>query len=835
MKFKKTAALVCAFGILLSTANASILGTENIESSAINIGKGAYLKTNSFYSDQMGVGQQKEYFVEYTPNTELIPAIINDSIYGKINASSMAQNLNAMELHPAMLINSDFFALTTGVPLSHQISERELVVMDSGDMDAIGFNYDGTAFIAPLSLRLTASVNSSDIDIGVVNKVRQPYNIYMYTDKFSDTTKASGNGVNIVIGSLEGSLSIGEKLKGTVESVTFDSGSVPIPKGKVVLSADFKLRDDILNNMYLFGIGDTVEFSLEATGDERWRDARYVLGAWGGVILKDSQFVGKDETAAPRTAIGIKADGTIVFYTLDGRQLGHSYGARLKTLAERLKELGCTDAVNLDGGGSTTIGAVYPGTDSFEVINRPSDGFERKIATFVGLMNTQPATQTAERLFVYPHYGNYLSGATEKFTVYATDINYYKANLPEEPLFISSDGAFSEDGSFKIKGNGDFTVTALSEKLQSSVTVKVYETPTSITVKDAQNSKEINTITLNGTEQIDLNAAANVGNAVLKGDDSCFIWSCSEEIGTIDQNGVFTAADADAAGTIDITAGNYTKQIKTTVKKKPSPYIVINHQEISPGNVVVSFESLTPVTTDSVSVTVDGNEFPAEVAENSISFNFDDGRMHKIQITAINYLGNRTVYGFTVKGDAYPNVFEDIEDYYWAKDYISYMYNQKVIQGTVSDGKKYFMPLKGLSRGEFAVMIANMQKIITDTYKTVELPFDDSDSIPDWCKNHIKAMYSMGIMNGKATEKGLIFDYEGTLTHAEVIAVISRLLPDNTQIKDISYKTEIPNWCKEYFDKLASIGLIDSYVAGSKNPAGTITRGETVRLLYEIY
>ena len=835
MKTKKIAALVCAFGILLSSANASILGTENMESSVINIGKGAQLKTNSFYSDQTGVGQQREYFVEYTPNTELIPAIINDSIYGKINASSMADKLNKKGLYPTMLINSDFFALNTGVPLSHQIAEKKLVVMDSGDMDAIGFNYNGTAFIAPLSLKLTASVDSHNIDIGVVNKARQPYHIYMYTDKFSDTTRATGNGVNIVIGDTEGSLSIGNKLRGTVESVTFDSGPVSIPEGKIVLSADFKLRDDILNNMYLFGIGDTVEFSLSATGDDRWKDARYILGAWGGVILKDSQFVGKDEAAAPRTAIGIKSDGTIIFYALDGRQQGYSYGARIKTLAERLKELGCTDAINLDGGGSTTIGAVYPGTDDFEVINKPSDGFERKVATFVGLMNTKKPTQTPERLFVYPHYGNYLSGATETFTAYATDDNYYKTNLPGNVSFASGDGTLYEDGKIKITGNGDFTVTATSGELQGSVTLRVFDTPTSIAVKNAKNGKTVNTLTLSGFEQIDLNAAANAGNAVLKGDDSCFLWSCSEEIGTIDQNGIFTAADTDASGTIDITAGNYTRHIKTTVKKKASPYVGVSHREISPGNVVVSFESQTPVTSDSVSVTVDGNEFAAQVKDNTIQFTFDDGKMHKIQITVINQLGNRTVYGCTVKGEAYPNVFEDIEDYYWAKDYISYMYNQKVIQGTVSDGKKYFMPLKGLTRGEFAVMIANMQKIITDTYKDVELPFSDSDAIPQWCKNHIKAMYSLGIMNGKATKEGLIFDFEGTLTHAEVIAVVSRLLPDKTEIKNISYNTQIPAWCKEYFDKLASIGIIDSYVAGNKNPEGTITRGETIRLLYSIY
>lgn len=69
---------------------------------------------------------------------------------------------------------------------------------------------------------------------------------------------------------------------------------------------------------------------------------------------------------APRTAIGQKADGTVLFLTIDGRSLG-SLGATLRDAQEILMQYGAVNAVNLDGGSSTTM--YYGG----KVINRPSD------------------------------------------------------------------------------------------------------------------------------------------------------------------------------------------------------------------------------------------------------------------------------------------------------------------------------------------------------------------------------------------------------------------------------------------------------------------------------
>ena len=97
-----------------------------------------------------------------------------------------------------------------------------------------------------------------------------------------------------------------------------------------------------------------------------------------------------DEEAAPRSAIGIKNDGTIIFYTIDGRQSGHSFGLRLKTLSKRLKELGCVDAINFDGGGSSEEVIVNfilneDGTFEWKFAEDPYDNYVKGTYTFKDL------------------------------------------------------------------------------------------------------------------------------------------------------------------------------------------------------------------------------------------------------------------------------------------------------------------------------------------------------------------------------------------------------------------------------------------------------------------
>ena len=91
----------------------------------------------------------------------------------------------------------------------------------------------------------------------------------------------------------------------------------------------------------------------------------------------------------PRTAAGVTADGhTLILLTIDGRQPGHSLGVTLPELADLMIELGAAEAVNLDGGGSTSF--YLRRADGSVVTNQPSGGKWRPVANHLGIWISEP-------------------------------------------------------------------------------------------------------------------------------------------------------------------------------------------------------------------------------------------------------------------------------------------------------------------------------------------------------------------------------------------------------------------------------------------------------------
>lgn len=84
----------------------------------------------------------------------------------------------------------------------------------------------------------------------------------------------------------------------------------------------------------------------------------------------------------PRTAVGVTASGAVLFVTVDGRQR-RSIGMTLRGLARFMRKQGARHALNLDGGGSTTM--VVRG----KVLNRPSDGRERPVSSALVVLSSK--------------------------------------------------------------------------------------------------------------------------------------------------------------------------------------------------------------------------------------------------------------------------------------------------------------------------------------------------------------------------------------------------------------------------------------------------------------
>lgn len=126
-------------------------------------------------------------------------------------------------------------------------------------------------------------------------------------------------------------------------------------------------------------------------------DARQVVAgnAW---ILRDGKDAvpekGMMAVRHPRTAVGVSEDGrTLTILSVDGRQLGVAVGMTGAEMRAEFEKYGVRNAINLDGGGSTTIVQRDPAAGDLKVINRPSDGRERPVANVLGVSVARPGAR----------------------------------------------------------------------------------------------------------------------------------------------------------------------------------------------------------------------------------------------------------------------------------------------------------------------------------------------------------------------------------------------------------------------------------------------------------
>jgi hypothetical protein len=88
----------------------------------------------------------------------------------------------------------------------------------------------------------------------------------------------------------------------------------------------------------------------------------------------------------PRTVVGLDAERSkLVIMVVDGRRPGISIGMTYDELAAEMIRLGCRQAINLDGGGSSVMAVRDPATGALRILNHPSDGHERPVAEVLGI------------------------------------------------------------------------------------------------------------------------------------------------------------------------------------------------------------------------------------------------------------------------------------------------------------------------------------------------------------------------------------------------------------------------------------------------------------------
>lgn len=375
--------------------------------------------------------------------------------------------------------------------------------------------------------------------------------------------------VDEVTGSLllSDELTVGGRLVCTVDQVLESTTSIQIPEGKLVLTVNKQNNEWLLGQVSSLKPGDQVSIDVTAA-DSRWNDVVTAIGGYYKIVTNGQVGPQTDSTANPRTAIGIKADGSVIFYAIDGRQSGYSVGATLTQVAQRLIELGCVEAVALDGGGSTTIGATMPGSSSMEILNSPSDGSLRTVSNGIFLVSELEPNGVLDHYYVTPYDSVVLSGTQVELKATPVDENGYtfSDNTTVSWSIRNGDGIVDVNGVFTAGSeSGTTQVTASTNRAEGSASITVVKTPDSISVSNQTTGAPVTALALDPQESVDLTASAVWKKIALTSQDTCYTWSVDPAVGTVDENGVFTAGAKSATGNLTVSAGSTYITIPITV------------------------------------------------------------------------------------------------------------------------------------------------------------------------------------------------------------------------------------------------------------------------------
>ncbi|WP_327122441.1 phosphodiester glycosidase family protein [Streptomyces sp. NBC_01341] len=261
---------------------------------------------------------------------------------------------------------------------------------------------------------------------------------------------------------------------GKVASVSGTPGAEPVPEDTVVLVG----REAGAGLLSALAPGDPVSIEYRARTDSGVVPRTAVGGR--ELLVADGVAQNHDgegnNTAAPRTAVGFSKDGrTMQVLTVDGRQTD-SGGVTLTELGAMMRRAGSYSALNLDGGGSSTLVAREPGSDALQVENSPSDGSERTVPN--GLALTAPDGSGRLRGFwletrtpagVAPgddpvaggHPERVFPGLTRRLTAAGYDETYGPAaGTPHWRAANPSVGSIDGEGTFTARRSGTTEVRA---------------------------------------------------------------------------------------------------------------------------------------------------------------------------------------------------------------------------------------------------------------------------------------------------------------------------------------------------------------------------------------
>lgn len=162
----------------------------------------------------------------------------------------------------------------------------------------------------------------------------------------------------------------------------FFNGNTGEPRGPVYLNGQAVRTIVPAADWGYFGISKTGQLMLGDSLDyaQRKGEILHALGGHQRLVRNKVLEPQTDQTIEPRTCVGFTADNILYFIVVDGRRFDYSNGATYRKLGQMMLALGAVEAINLDGGGSSTYMINNPRGNIMQMRNWSSDGAPRAVA-----------------------------------------------------------------------------------------------------------------------------------------------------------------------------------------------------------------------------------------------------------------------------------------------------------------------------------------------------------------------------------------------------------------------------------------------------------------------
>ncbi len=753
---RRAAAFALAVLLIVPTVFASA-GEKKLQTSIDILDGLSYRNTVTVNHDS----RVESFSMELKQDSPVYPILLQGSgaIYGTATINKAVSTAQGLGYHVVGAINTDFFSMSSGVPMGIVIENG--VYKSNGDQENAMVIVDGTVSIMghpDVSMTLTNHTTGNVVTPRHFNKLRSDTGgLYLFNQAFSSVstrTKSDGWFVRMRLVDPQSSpLGVNSSLQLEVIELLESNQDTPIGADEYILSA---ANESGYGFVYSdFHVGDLI--TLETKCDDPNLSQAQWAGGVGDILIQDgaitdsSKWTYKSDGRQPRSAIGMKENGTLVMYAVDGRQSGYSIGLTEKDLADEMLRQGCTWAVNVDGGGSTALAVWLPGQSGSALQSQPSGGQPRGCATYLLLVTDERGDGIPNRLAMAKEGQVVLTGSRVDLSeIVALDrgLNLVSADLSGLTTTSSSNFGTVSGSAYTAgeqSGTDQLQFYTPDQTLQGTAQIHVVNTLTSLTISQKGSNKAISSIVLEPGEHIQLSVTGSYwGRTALRGWDGV-TWTIDGDIGTMDDQGVFTVASKPGRGSITFHAGGLSQKIEF------SPSGV--HDDVGPDH--WAYEAVEYCYENNIVSGISPTEFGRDAQI----------RRGDFILMIYNAMGKPIPAGHADFTDVSP------DDYYY--DALSWGQPIGLASGT---GNGAYSPNAPVTREQAFTILRKALPLMGHNCPDGDLSilnqFDDQDQISDYARPHAATLVSQGIVGGKGTG----IDPQGRLTRAEMAVILHKAM-----------------------------------------------------------